>query len=431
MRIFEGYAMGIFIDIKKRATGVIVSGIALALLVHIPFTTSTMNIAKGVDPGESFINFRANTIDYNPDRGFALRLTYNLRKTHSIGKAFKVVHIGDSHIQADFFTGEVRRLLSQYFGEQTPSRGFVFPFSIAGSNNPRDVRWRTNAKWATRKILDKASDGLTGIAGISIETWQANSYLEMNLTTPDSTTVPLFDVLRLYFENDRLSLTPELEPRDFRIEDSSPVCIAYRLAEPQSGIRIRLRQNNPQQQRFTLYGAELINSHSRVVYNAAGVNGADAESYLKSIRYLDQLAEMAPDLVVVSLGTNDAFSNAYTPERFKISMDSLTRGIQQAAPVAAIIISTPGDHLLKNQQGNPNLESVRETIYSIALERGYGVWDFYGVMGGNGSMQRWARHGLCAPDHLHLNGKGYRLQGALLFDALIGLAQEYQPPLPD
>jgi lysophospholipase L1-like esterase len=423
--------MGIFVDIKKLAEGLIVPVVAVALLVLIPHTTSTMNIARGVDPGEWFINFRANNIDYNPDMGFALRLASNLQKTHTSGKPFRVVHIGDSHIQADFFTGEVRRLLSQYFGEQTPSRGFIFPFSIAGSNNPRDVRWGTNAKWATRKILDKASDGLTGIAGISIETRQANSYLELTLTNPDSSTAPNFDVLRLYFENDRLSFTPEPEPGDFRIDYASPVCITFRLAEPQSGIRILIMQNNPQQQRFILYGAELINSHSRVVYNAAGVNGADAESYLKSIRCLDQLAEMAPDLVLVSLGTNDAFSNAYAPERFRISLDSLTRGIQQAAPAASIIISTPGDHLLKSRQSNPKLESVRETIYSIAQDRGCGVWDFYGVMGGSGAMQRWARHGLCAPDHLHLNSKGYRLQGALLFDALVGLAQEYQPPHPD
>jgi lysophospholipase L1-like esterase len=39
-------------------------------------------------------------------------------------------------------------------------------------------------------------------------------------------------------------------------------------------------------------------------------------------------------------------------------------------------------------------------------------------MGGDGSINLWAEKGLCAPDMLHLNRKGYRLKGALLFDAL-------------
>jgi hypothetical protein len=48
-----------------------------------------------------------------------------------------VVHIGDSHIQADWFTGYVRRALQRRFGRA--GRGLVFPYRAAGTHGPAEV----------------------------------------------------------------------------------------------------------------------------------------------------------------------------------------------------------------------------------------------------------------------------------------------------
>jgi len=57
-----------------------------------------------------------------------------------------------------------------------------------------------------------------------------------------------------------------------------------------------------------------------------------------------------------------------------------------------------------------------------------GVWDFFTIMGGEGSIEKWFEMGLTAPDKLHLNRKGYRLKGALLFDALVKLTEKESKP---
>jgi lysophospholipase L1-like esterase len=46
-------------------------------------------------------------------------------------------------------------------------------------------------------------------------------------------------------------------------------------------------------------------------------------------------------------------------------------------------------------------------------------------MGGLGSINRWLGAGLSAPDRIHLSGKGYRLQGDLLYDALVNSYGDY------
>ena len=46
-------------------------------------------------------------------------------------RKLRILHIGDSHIQADYFTGYIRDEMQRLFG--TGGRGFVFPYAIAGS----------------------------------------------------------------------------------------------------------------------------------------------------------------------------------------------------------------------------------------------------------------------------------------------------------
>jgi hypothetical protein len=79
-----------------------------------------------------FIAFAENRIEQSAVlKPFFQRLQeLENRKTHQV----RVLHIGDSHIQADFFTGWLRYLLQKRFGEA--GRGLVFPYRQAGSQNP-------------------------------------------------------------------------------------------------------------------------------------------------------------------------------------------------------------------------------------------------------------------------------------------------------
>jgi lysophospholipase L1-like esterase len=77
------------------------------------------------------------------------------------------VHIGGSHVQADIFPGQLRERLQTFFPGNEGSRGLLFPFKIAKTNNPANFTVSYSGNWGCAKNVQDypAVDlGLTGIA---------------------------------------------------------------------------------------------------------------------------------------------------------------------------------------------------------------------------------------------------------------------------
>ncbi|MEL6845136.1 MAG: hypothetical protein AAFP02_18165, partial [Bacteroidota bacterium] len=64
-------------------------------------------------------------------------------------RTINIVHIGDSHLQADWFSGHVRMALHRRFG--SAGRGLIFPYKLANTNSPPDIHVATNIRWNTRR----------------------------------------------------------------------------------------------------------------------------------------------------------------------------------------------------------------------------------------------------------------------------------------
>ncbi|MGB1248435.1 MAG: LysM peptidoglycan-binding domain-containing protein [Chitinophagales bacterium] len=90
-----------------------------------------------------------------------------------------IVHIGDSHIQADWLSGTIRVRLQRVFGNA--GRGLVFPHKVAGSNAPPDVYSYSNRKWVSYRNLHKQSDFKVGIGGYVIGTNDSAAILKISL----------------------------------------------------------------------------------------------------------------------------------------------------------------------------------------------------------------------------------------------------------
>ncbi len=65
-------------------------------------------------------------------------------KLKSGQQTVNIVHIGDSHIQGNMLTAEVRRLLQEKFGNA--GRGLVFPYSLVRTSGSRDAVFNCKAK---------------------------------------------------------------------------------------------------------------------------------------------------------------------------------------------------------------------------------------------------------------------------------------------
>lgn len=161
----------------------------------------------------------------------------------------------------------------------------------------------------------------------------------------------------------------------------------------------------------------LSNSESSINYYFTGINGASFLNLLGNDAIFDRIKELQPDLIIISLGTNDSQGN-YKAASFVKSLTNFMQKLLENQPEPTIIFTLPAD-CAKNGKHNTNVSKVASEIKIYAQEKGHGWWDFYEVMGGSRSIFKWNEKELASKDLIHFSPKGYMLQGQLFYHALI------------
>ncbi|HMD00898.1 MAG TPA: GDSL-type esterase/lipase family protein, partial [Ferruginibacter sp.] len=106
-----------------------------------------------------------------------------------------------------------------------------------------------------------------------------------------------------------------------------------------------------------------------------------------------QLTRDQPDLVIISLGTNDAFSGS-SRTNFYEKIDHLVTKIKTLSPQAVVLLTTPSDALKKDATTGvftalPDLVNVVNTIIKYANDHNIAYWNLHEVMGGTYSINSW------------------------------------------
>ncbi len=334
-------------------------------------------------------------------------------------QSVNIVHIGDSHVQGDFFSGHLREMLQADTLFGNGGRGLVFPYNAARTNGPFDVKITYSGIWEGCRSIVKDRDCNWGLAGITVNTFDADATLEIDPNTNATLPYPVSKA-KVFFDvqdpaNFQLTV---LNPEGIRGEIIGEGCIEFEMKQPVQSLRIGFRKGTAAQNRFTLQGIALENGRPGIRYHAAGVNGADVASVAKMPSLEKNLSALRPDLVIVSLGTNDAYVRL-DAKTFKRTYGEIIQRIRRASPQTSVLLTTPGDNLRHRRYLNPDNNKAVKRITELAEETGAAVWDFYGVMGGLQSVRKWRANRLAAPDYIHLTRQGYVLQAELLHDALM------------
>ncbi len=371
----------------------------------------------------SCIHYEKNSISRGTDKflfSFFNHLDHYIKSR--MGK-INIVHIGDSHVQADYLTSEARRLFQQSFGNG--GRGFLFPFRIANTNNPINYSVTYGGRWSNCKAIQAGDECVLGINGLVINTRDSNAFIFFDPNRNRNSNFS-FNSLKLFYQSDAKSFSPAFFNNSDKhfFFDEQPVEEGYSqfyFNKPQDTVNLKLIKSFPAQNHFQFYGLSLENNNPGLIYHAIGLNGAFTKSFNKSVLFTQQLRALEPDLVIVSLGTNDNFlpENRYCIYCIKDNLRTLLDNIRASKPGVSILLVTPGDFYLKNGSHNSNNNTYRNAIFELADEYSCGVWDFNEVMGGNYSIKCWAEQGLARTDYIHYSKKGYEVQGQLLYRAIM------------
>ncbi len=336
-------------------------------------------------------------------------------------RPFRIVLIGDSHIQADGATSVVRRTLHERYG--TAGRGMITPLRMAGTNEPRDYRLTSNGcRWTSARLLPSRSDRVMLFTGVTVS--PVDTVFDLNVVSTECD----FSRIKLYYSGSM----PELmavydsagEEMAFDIESYDDGFVDI-LLENQVGECLLNFMSGADEDVSFIGGLELLGRDAGIEFSSIGNNGATYGSYL-GIGTGRGLACMESDLVILSLGTNDAWGSM-SDDDFISTVDRLVSEIKHENPSVKIMLTTPGEAQKAMRRGRrsktytPHMKigHFRELLLDYGRRNSLPVYDFYNVAGGERSSEQWVMAGLFSRDRIHLSWAGYELMGQLMCDALI------------
>lgn len=339
-----------------------------------------------------------------------------------------IVHIGDSHIQAGYLSGRMMRLLQNDFGNA--GRGLIVPLRLAKTNEPLDYKITSSISWQGSRLNQRNASNTSGIGGIVIESSSSRVDFTISLSETKGKEYA-FDQITVFSDPD----TPILHPDSSRfnqyvVEKKGPYAYKLKLNTLTDSISLKATAMvNDVNNKF--YGFLLKNGNPGVLYHSIGVNGAHYADYQKGLVF-EQTKALTPDLIILSLGTNEAFARNLNYSEFKRQVEVTVAKLKSENKDAKLLITIPPQCYIKRRvnkklvyEPNQRVKTVRKVLVDFATEQGIAWWDLYDISGGNGSAKQWYSHKLMSKDRIHFTEEGYRLQADILYNALQHSYNEY------
>lgn len=348
----------------------------------------------------------------------ALReLAKGTRKAH-----VRVLWFGDSHGQADFWTGALRDVLQKRFGKAGP--GFVHvgwkAYRHDGMRLSIDGKWKIGPK--APATSSRTGDGVFGLGGV-VTAGELGAGRARAQVTDDALSGRLsWDVCyRLRTKADELEI---------KLGAGAATKVRATMTEPPGAIRHLVLASEG---RDTLHVAPLAggpelcgvviesdpSSHPGVVLDTLGINGARLGTPLAwdEDNFGAELSRRKPSLVVLEYGTNEAGDYNVDPAKYTQKLVKLVERIRKFAPDTDCVALAPTDRA----DARERTPLVRDAIREGARAAGCSFWDTYAVMGGEGSIKAWAHEAQprAAGDGVHLTPRGYKELGEALATHLL------------
>ena len=342
-----------------------------------------------------------------------------LKKTNK--QRVHILHIGDSHVQADIFTHETRTLMGGTFGHA--GRGMVFPSTTARTHTAADYRSRHTGKWYYARNVERYPELPIGVTGITSRTYEHQSAFKLSFK--EGAIRPEFTRLRILMDRTVRSFDLRIiAGRDTVLVDvfknaidSLSDQIWVDMPKGSSEYLFELVKNDTLQSYFEIYGISIESPDNRgLLYSSVGINGAGHYSIMRENKLPQHLTDLKPDAIILDVGANDFYQKGMDQQRFKDNLVSIIEMFKTYAPDALIILSNSQDI----HRGGYSVRacSIFSTMISdVAKSENVAFYDWYRVAGGNQSMKIWKSLHLANRDGVHLTRDGYELKGSLIYQS--------------
>jgi hypothetical protein len=350
-------------------------------------------------------------------------------------KLVRILHYGDSQIEADRMSSLIRHKMQISFGgsgcgtvpavplyngqlsvKQEFSENWMRHTGFAGSDTTiGHKRYGALMSFTRQSIADT-------LPGTKNKTW-----LKFKIS-------PMAYITSRHFTDVSLFVQADFEPVNIQIFQNGRI-IDSLVLKPSSHLK-KLKwhfEETPDELKFNFSGHGFTNIFGVSMDNSWGValdniplRGSSGLVFSNTdTSFLTQMYKMMDvGMIILQFGGNVVpymKSNSTAYERyFKRELSA----IKKILPGIPVIVIGPSDMSVKEKDvyiTYPNLEEVRNAMRKATLDSGFVFWDMYEAMGGRNSMPSWvmADPPLAVPDYVHFNVRGAKIVAEMFSNALL------------
>lgn len=343
--------------------------------------------------------------DYSPYGEMSQRLrSYFIDESRR--RSVHLAFFGDSFIEGDILTCDLRKKLQQKFGGE--GMGYI-PFADPCSNNRPTIN-QSYSGWTTYSLLRKKKAPAKyvdefGINGyISIPTPGARaSFSARSGTTMNCSRA------RILFKNKAAGHMDMIINCTDTIHYDLKVSADLQQVEVAANIRT-LEIRLPVCEDFIGYGVVFEGKDGICVDNFAlrSHSGLNLVGTSKSLN--QQLNDMVSlDIIVLEYGLNVMQKDVTDYSFFSNKMQNIINFLHLCLPESVIIVMSVGD-VGMNRDGKvitaPSVKPMVASQRQAAINTGVMFWDTFSAMSGEDSMAKLVARGWAAKDYTHIGFKG-------------------------
>jgi hypothetical protein len=350
-------------------------------------------------------------------------------------KLVRILHYGDSQIEADRMSSFIRNKMQITFGGSGCGTVPVIPLY----NGQLSVKQEYSKNWNRHTGFGKADPSLEHERFGALMSFARQSYPDTlkgndNKTWLQFETSPISYATSRRFSDVSLFIQGESEPVNIQVFQGNKI-IDSLVLRPTPGLR-KLKWHfieTPDRLKFSFSGHGFTNIYGISLDNSWGValdniplRGSSGLVFSKTdTAFLAQMYKMMDvGMIILQFGGNVV---PYMKGNFSSYEKYLKRELavlKRILPGIPVIVIGPSDMSVK-EKGNyityPNLEGIRDAMKKACIESGFVFWDMYEAMGGKNSMPSWvaAVPPLAVSDFVHFNSRGAKIIAEMFSNSLL------------
>ena len=352
-----------------------------------------------------------------------------LDEMKSKGRQVRIAVFGDSFIEADILTADLREMLQKKFGGC--GVGFVTITSMTSGYRPT-VR-HSFSGWASHSIMDsvyfdRKKQGISGHYFVA----RSGAYVQLRGQDKYASLLDTCQRASIFFFNKgEVSLSAVVnrgEPLSRQFTSNG------RLQKMQVEGRIGSVRWNINQADSTLFYGLAMDGKQGVIVDNFSLRGSSGLS-LRSIpaKMLEEFNEQRPyDLIILQYGLNIATQRGRNYDNYQKGMLTAIEHLKECFPQSGFLLLSVGDRDYKTETGElhtmPGVKNLVRYQQNIAAESSIAFWNMFQAMGGERSMAKLVhdKPSKANYDYTHINFRGGKYLAGLLYESLIYGKEQYE-----